>query len=65
MVGTQDPGGKYNGTLSQILALGGFEIKEFVIEGDLAQGDKNYFKQLCIWLLLESQVTEPKDVDLT
>ena len=41
MVGTQDPGGKYNGTLSQIMALGGYEIKEFVIEGDLAQGDKN------------------------
>ena len=33
--------GDYTGTLSQILAIGGFKIKEFVIEGDMTQDDQN------------------------
>ena len=41
MVGVKDANGKYDGTISQILALGGFEVKEFVIEGDMEQADKN------------------------
>ena len=41
MVGTKDSDGNYSGTLSQILALGGYKVKEFVIEGDMSQADKN------------------------
>ena len=41
MVGSQDKLGNYNGTLSQILALGGYQVKEFVIEGDLQQSEEN------------------------
>ena len=41
MVGVRDKDGCYNGTISKILALGGYEVKEFVIEGDMEQADDN------------------------
>ena len=41
MVGKQDEENNYDGTLSQILALGGYKIKEFVVEGDTSQSDNN------------------------
>ena len=41
IVGTKDDQGKYCGTLAKILALGGYEVKEIVNEGDMNQDDKN------------------------
>ena len=41
MVGTKDTEGNYNGTMSNILALGVYRVKEYVIEGDMDQADKN------------------------
>ena len=41
IVGTKDDQGKYSGTLAKILAIGGYEVKEIVIEGDMDQDDKN------------------------
>ena len=41
MVGERLPNGDYSGTISRILALGGFKVKEFVIEGDENQPDEN------------------------
>ena len=41
MVGKRDETGDYDGTISKIMARGGFKIKEFVVEGDLTQPDEN------------------------
>ena len=41
MVGKKDENGAYDGTMSQILALGGYQVKEIVKEGDMEQDDKN------------------------
>ena len=41
MVGKIQDNGNYDGTLSQILALGNFAIKEFVLSGDQSQKDEN------------------------
>ena len=41
MVGKMDENGNYDGTLSKILALGGFKVKQFIIEGDMHQKEKN------------------------
>ena len=41
MVGCKNSQGDYDGTLSQILALGGYKVKEFTIEGDMSQPDEN------------------------
>ena len=38
MVGVKDSDGNYSGTISRILALGGYKVKEFVIEGDGEEG---------------------------
>ena len=41
MVGKKDEDGNYDGTLSKIFALGGFKVKQFVVEGDMEQDDDN------------------------
>ena len=41
MVGTVDSKGNYNGTISSILGLGNYKVKEFVIIGDSNQPDEN------------------------
>ena len=41
MVGKKLESGRYDGTLSKILAIGGWEVKEFVVEGDMEQSDDN------------------------
>ena len=41
MVGNKDESGSYNGTISKILSLGGYKVKEFVVEGDMSQADEN------------------------
>ena len=41
MVGSRDAEGNYDGTIPKILALGGFKIKEFIVEGDMTQDDNN------------------------
>ena len=41
LVGVRGDDGIYNGTISKVLSLGGFVIKEFVIEGDLSQSEDN------------------------
>ena len=41
MVGVKDENGDYNGTISQILAIGNYKVKEFVVSGDLEQEDEN------------------------
>ena len=41
MVGNINSKGVYSGTISQILAQGGFVVKEFVILGDKEQSDEN------------------------
>ena len=41
MVGTKQEDGSYDGTISQILALGNFKVKEFVVEYDMDQPDEN------------------------
>ena len=41
MVGVADENGNYSGTISSILALGGYKVKEFVIIGDQSQPDEN------------------------
>ena len=33
--------GNYSGTISQILAIGGYKVKEIVVEGDMEQSDEN------------------------
>ena len=39
LVGIKDDDGNYNGEISQVLNLGGFKIKEFIVEGDSSQSD--------------------------
>ena len=41
MIGSKDSDGNFDGSIPQILALGGFKVKEFVVEGDLEQPDEN------------------------
>ena len=41
MVGKQQPDGYYDGTVSKILALGGFKVKAFAVEYDMNQPDEN------------------------
>ena len=41
MVGLRLPDGNYDGTVSKILEIGGFKVKEFVVEGDMSQPDEN------------------------
>ena len=41
MVGVVQEDGNYNGTISQILALGGFKVKAFAVEYDMSQPDEN------------------------
>ena len=41
MVGKQQPDGSYDGTISKILALGGFKVKAFAVEHDMDQPDEN------------------------
>ena len=41
MVGEKDENGNYSGTISQILAIGGYKVKEIVVEGDMEQNDEN------------------------
>ena len=47
IVGEKGEDGKYDGTLSQILRIGGFEVKEIVIEGDMSQSDHNLMNNTC------------------
>ena len=44
MVGKKDEDGNYDGTLSKIFALGGFKVKQFVVEGDMEQDDDNLLR---------------------
>ena len=41
MVGKEQPDGSYDGTISKILALGGFKVKAFAVEFDMDQPDEN------------------------
>ena len=41
MVGTLDSDGNYTGTISSILALGSYKVKDFVVIGDSNQSDEN------------------------
>ena len=41
LVGTKDENGNFNGTISKILSLGGFVVKDFVVEGDQTLTDDN------------------------
>ena len=41
MVGIKQPDGNYDGTISEILDIGGFKVKEIVVEGDMDQPDEN------------------------
>ena len=41
MIGSKDADGNYEGTIPRILSLGGFKVKEFVVEGDMNQSDDN------------------------
>ena len=41
MVGKKQPDGNYDGTISKILDIGGFKVKEIVVEGDMDQPDEN------------------------
>ena len=41
MIGSKDSDGNFDGSIPRILALGGFKVKEFVVEGDLEQPDEN------------------------
>ena len=47
IVGEKGEDGKYDGTLSQILRIGGFEVKEIVVEGDMSQSDHNLLNNTC------------------
>merc|ERR1719186_2416517 len=41
MFGNKDADGNFDGTVSRILALGGYSVKDFVVEGDMEQSDYN------------------------
>ena len=41
MVGVKDESGNYSGTMSKILSLGGYRVKEYVVEGDINLSDEN------------------------
>ena len=41
MVGNKDADGNFDGTISRILNLGGYSVKDFVVEGDMEQSDHN------------------------
>ena len=50
MVGNQDEDNNCNGTLSQILALGGYKIKKFVVEGDTNPVRQQSTWKYSVWL---------------
>ena len=62
MVGKRDAAGKYDGTISQILGLGGFEVKEFIIEGDMTQDDDNLMNNKVFGYGYDSKKAQLKNI---